>query len=259
MASGVRRSRGRYARPHRRPAQRCRGCVPVPGTASPWWPDRVRRRHRRPAPDRCRGRGTSSSRTSAQMTRTVTPLAAALMRDGGRGERVDVIGGHRRRPGPGRRDRHQPRAGGNVDHARPGPSRGGRAGSGPAPGRQPRRTPRTAGRRPARPAASSVRCHKLIGSPAWYSRIWGISGTGRSRVPTRMICSAGGVGWALPIMMVLRAGRADAEHLTDVPQHDRSDCSGASWLPGPTGMAGGPAAVWWLRSCQWPMTRGQIS
>ena len=37
-----------------------------------------------------------------------------------------------------------------------------------------------------RPEVSSVRCHKLMGSPAWCSVISGTSGTGMSRVPATM-------------------------------------------------------------------------
>src|SRR5262245_25200006 len=66
----------------------------------------------------------------------------------------------------------------------------------------------------------------LIGSPAWCSRIWGTSGTGLSSVPVRMISSADGPGWTLPIMMVLRAGRAGAERLHGRPS------AWQEWTPG---------------------------
>src|ERR1700748_718458 len=49
----------------------------------------------------------------------------------------------------------------------------------------------TGGSRPVRPESSSVRCHRLIGSLAWCSRIPGTSGTGPSRVPAAIICRLG--------------------------------------------------------------------
>ena len=59
--------------------------------------------------------------------------------------------------------------------------------------------------------------------------------------------SAGGPGWELPIMMVLRAGRAGAERLHGRPSAWQERTPG-SQPPVLAITAGGPAAAWWLRS-----------
>jgi len=47
------------------------------------------------------------------------PVGIGVNPDSGDGERIDVISGHGRCPRPDRGDRHQPRTGGNVNHASP--------------------------------------------------------------------------------------------------------------------------------------------
>src|SRR6478736_10223722 len=59
-------------------------------------------------------------------------------------------------------------------------------------------TAQNGGSRPVRPEVSSVRCHKLIGSLAWCSRISGTSGTGPSRVPAAISCRLG-TSWAMAL------------------------------------------------------------
>src|SRR6478736_1319979 len=63
------------------------------------------------------------------------------------------------------------------------------------------------GSRPVRPESSSVRCHRLIGSLAWCSRISGTSGTGPSRVPATM-SGRRGTSWAMRLDDAFLQGQA---------------------------------------------------
>src|SRR6476619_1574774 len=63
------------------------------------------------------------------------------------------------------------------------------------------------GSRPVRPESSSVRCHRLIGSLAWCSRISGTSGTGPSRVPAAISCRLG-TSWAMRLDDAFLQGQA---------------------------------------------------